>query len=36
MNELSVEALIALYFATKIRVEINNGSITRMFIEGGN
>ena len=36
MNELSIETLIALYEAAKVCVELNNGRITRMTIEGGN
>lgn len=36
MNDLSIEALIALYEAASICVELNNGRITRMMIEGGN
>lgn len=36
MNELNIETLIALHEAANVQLEINDGLITRMFIEGGN
>lgn len=35
MNELTVETIVALYEAAKVCVELNNGRISRMMIEGG-
>lgn len=36
MNELSIENIIALHEVANVQLEINDGLITRMFIEGGN
>lgn len=36
MNELSIETLIALHEQAGVCVELKDGKINRMFIEGGN